>query len=323
MLSRVAERMYWFGRYLERAENMARLVNVNASLLLDLPRMVKQTWGDLINITGSSDLFYDRHEKAEERNVIRFLVAEAGNPGSILSSIRMLRENVRTTREIMPSEAWEQINEFHIFVKNNVNSALKRDGRHEFLDAVLNFCHLISGLLSSSMSHGEAYNFTLIGRNIERADMTTRIIDVGCLNLIHHPDSTPETYDNILWMNILRSLSGYQMYRQHMLERINGEDVVAFLMRDKEFPRAIIHCLDELNECVSRLPKNDHPLRSISRVQRTVQELDVKKLMNGKLHEFIDTLQVDLADIHSQVSQTWFDYSSNEVLAEQDQARTG
>ena len=108
-----------------------------------------------------------------------------------------------------------------------------------------------------------------------------------------------------------------------MLERINGEDVVDFLMRDNEFPRAIIHCLDELNECVSRLPKNDHPLRSISRVQRAVQELDVNKLMNGKLHEFIDTLQVDLADIHSQVSQTWFDYSSKEVLTEQDQARTG
>lgn len=322
MLSRVAERMYWFGRYLERAENMARLVNVNSNLLLDLPRMVKQTWGDLINITGNNELFYEKHEKAEERIVVRFLVADPANPGSILSSIRLLRENVRTTREIMPSEAWEQINEFHLFIKNNVSSALRRDGRHEFLDDVMKYCHQITGLLASSMSHGEAYNFTRIGRNLERADMTTRIIDVGCLNLIHRPDSIPETYENILWMNILRSLSGYQMYRQHMLERISGEDVVEFLMRDREFPRSIIHCLDELNDCVSRLPKNDQPLRGITRVQRTVLELDVDKLMTDKLHNFIDELQVDLADIHSLVSQTWFDYSGG-IPAEQDQARTG
>lgn len=306
MLSRVAERMYWFGRYLERAENTARLVNVNASLLLGMPKIVKHIWSSLINITGRADEFYKNHEKAEERNVTKFLLADESNPGSIICSIKMMRENVRTTREIMPSEAWEHINEFYLFAKNNVQRALSRGGRHEFLDDVTNFCHQLTGLLFGTMSHGEAYHFVRIGRNLERADMTTRIVDVGCMNLLTRKEDIPETYDNILWMNILRSLNAYQMYRQHVHDRVNGEDVVAFLMKDVEFPRAVAHCLSELNHCASGLPRNDLALRSITRVQRTIHEMDVNKLFENNLHEFIDDLQVDLADIHGQVAQTWF-----------------
>jgi uncharacterized alpha-E superfamily protein len=294
---------------MERAENMARLINVNTTLLLDLPRMVKQTWGDLINITGNNDLYYSKYEKADERNVIRFLLVDEINPGSIFSSVKMLRENVRTTREIMPSEAWEQINEFYLFVRQNVTNALNRDGRHEFLDDIMHCCHQITGLLFGNMSHGDAYNFTRIGRNLERADMTTRIVDIGCLNLLKHREDIPEAYTNILWMNVLRSLSAYQMYRQHVHDRVNGEDVVAFLMKDEEFPRAVAHCIIELNHCVEKLPRNDHCLRSITRMQRILAELDVAKLLESRLHEFIDELQIDLAEIHNQVVQTWLEYS--------------
>lgn len=309
MLSRVAERMYWFGRYLERAENTARLVNVNASLLLDLPATVnKHIWSGLINITGNAENFYEKHTKAEEKSVTRFLLADESNPSSLICCIKMLRENIRTTREIMPSEAWEQINEFYLFTKSDVQKALRRSGRHEFLDDTINFCHQISGLLFSNMSHGEAYNFTRIGRNLERADMTTRILDVGCMNLMTQKEDIPDAYDNILWMNILRSLSAYQMYRQHVLDKVNGEDVIDFLIKDEYFPRAVAHCLLEVNHCVSKLPKNDHPLRGITRVQRAISEMNSEKLFENNLHEFIDQLQIDLAEIHNQVTQAWFDY---------------
>ena len=313
MLSRVAERMYWFGRYMERAENMARLINVNASLLLDLPLMVKQTWGDLINITGIHDLYFENYEKVDERNVVRFLLANESNPGSILSSVKMLRENVRTTREIMPSEAWEQINEFYLFVKQNVTSSTSRDGRHEFLDDVMKYCQQITGLLFGNMSHGVAYNFVRIGRNLERADMTTRIVDVGCMNLVKQRDDIPETYTNILWMNVLRSLSAYQMYRQHVHDRVNGEDVVAFLVKDEEFPRAVAHCLTELLYCIEKLPRNDHCLRNVTRMHRMLSELEIAKLMESGLHDLIDDMQVELAEIHNQVTETWFTYSGAQV----------
>jgi uncharacterized alpha-E superfamily protein len=324
MLSRVAERMYWIGRSLERTENTARLINVNASLLLDLPRMVKHIWRGLIDISSSNDQFYSRYDKADEKNVTCFMLADESNAASIVSSIRMLRENVRTTREIMPSEAWEQINEFHLFVKHHVKSALKRNAQYEFLDNVISFCHQITGLLFGNMSHSNAYNFIRIGRNLERADMTTRIVDVGCMNLLRRRFEIPETYDNILWMNILRSLSAYQIYRQHVLDRVNGQDVVTFLMKDLEFPRSVAHCLSELNLCVTRMPKHDHCLRSITHVQRVISEIDVHKLLEGNLHEFIDDLQVDLGGIHTQVTQTWFDYSGSETeIQTQVQEKTG
>ena len=309
MLSRVAERMYWFGRYIERAENTARLISVNANLLLDLPRMSKHIWGDLINITGYVEEFYDINVTANETNVIKFLLAEPKNPGSLICSSQMIRENVRTTREVMPSEAWEQINEFHLYVKKNVNKALRRDGRHDFLDDVIMYCHQLTGMMIGNMSHGDAYNFMRIGKNLERADMTTRIIDVGCINLLQGKDDIPETYENTLWMNVLRSLSAYQMYRQHVADRVNSEDVVEFLLKNEAFPRAVAHCLHELNICVTQLPRNDHPLRSITYLQRNVTALEINKLLENNLHDLIDDLQLELSSIHDQVGQTWFGYA--------------
>lgn len=302
--------MYWIGRYLERTENTARLINVNANLLLDLPRMVKHIWRGLIDISGSNDLFYSKYDRADEKNVTRFMLADEANPASITSSIRMLRENARTTREIIPTEAWEQINEFHLFAKQHIKTALKRNAQYEFLDSVISFCHQITGLLLGIMSHGNAYTFTRIGSNLERADMTTRIVDVGCMDLLRRRFDIPETYDNILWMNVLRSLSAYQMYRQYVQDRVNGEEVVAFLLKNQEFPRSVANCMTELNFSVSRLPNNDHALRSITHVQRVMRDIDVHKLFAGTLHEFIDELQVDLGEIHNQVVQSWFGYTT-------------
>ncbi|MGB1801034.1 MAG: alpha-E domain-containing protein [Gammaproteobacteria bacterium] len=309
MLSRVAERMYWFGRYMERVENTARLVSVNTNVLYDLPKMVSHIWDSLIDITGSDGYFYELHDKTDELNVIRFLLADQLNPASIISSLKMVRENVRTTREIMPSEVWEQVNEFHLFVKQHVKNAVRRSNRHDFLDEIIQHCHQITGLLEGGMSHGNAYNFYKIGRNIERSDMTTRIVDVGCIYLRDESKQIPETYHNILWMNVLRSLTGYQMYRQFVHDRVNGEDVVDFLMTDDEFPRSVFHCLNELYDCISDTPNHDLPLRSITRTKRIINEMNTEELFKEGLGEFIDNLQIDLAEIHNQVTETWFDYS--------------
>lgn len=318
MLSRVAEKMYWFGRYVERAENTSRLIIVNANLMLDLPRVVKHIWADMINISGGSARFYERYTRADERNVIKFMLVDDTNPGSLLCSVRAARENARTTREIIPKEAWEKFNEFHLYVKRNINRSLKRDGRHKFLNDVVTYCYQMTGLLHSCMSHGEAYDFIQIGRNLERADMTTRIVDVGCTNLVQVQEHIPDTFDNILWMNVLYSLSSYQMYRQYVRGRVKGRDVVEFLMKDSHLPRAIAHCLLEVADCIRQLPRNDLPLRGITHTQRIINDMNVSKLMEAGLHEFIDELQIDLAEIHNLVSQTWFEYTTmvNETVAD-------
>ncbi len=210
MLSRVAERMYWFGRYVERAENTARLISVNTNLMLDLPE-VKYIWGSLISITGYERQFADRFSHQDERNVIKFLLEDPSC--SIRKSVSMARENARTSREIMPNEAWEKINELHLYLQKNINLGVKRDGRHRFLSELMAQCQELTGYLAGSMSNDLAFNFIKIGRYLERADMTTRILDVGCLNLIDPDHQEISEYENILWMNVLKSLTAYQMYR--------------------------------------------------------------------------------------------------------------
>ena len=311
MLSRVAERMYWFGRQIERIENTARLINVNANLILDLPKMIKQIWSSLIDITGSNDAFYNKYLKAEERNVLRFMLADETNSLSLISTIKMARENARVTREIMPIESWEKINEFYLYVKRNTHKGIKRDGLNKYLNDTITFCNQITGLLFGGMSHGSAYSFVRIGRNLERADMGTRIIDVGCLILLQENENIPEALDDLLWMNVLRTFSAYQMYRQNVKDRVNGEDVVDFMLKDLEFPRSISHCLGEINSCFTKLPRNDQPLRSITHTQRLINEINVGKLMEAGLHEFIDEIQVDLAELHSQVEHTWFAHETD------------
>lgn len=307
MLARVAEKMYWFGRYLERAESTARLLDVNSNLLLDLPVTAnKYIWHSLIQISGSDAAFLNRHGEADEQAVTHFILADKANPGSLINTVRMIWENTRTTREIMPSEVSEQINEFYLYVKKYLKKNLSRSRRNRILDDMMNFCHQTTGFLLANMSHGQAYNFCRIGCNLERADMTTRTLDVGCLNLYTHKKDGLKTYDNIMWMNVLRSVSAYQMYRQHVQHRVKGKDVSGFLLQDEQFPRAVSCCLAELNRCVKKLPKNDRPLRHITRLQRGIKEIDPIRLFYNDLHGFIDQLQIDLAAVHEQVANTWF-----------------
>lgn len=310
MLSRVAERMYWLGRYMERAENTTLLLSVNTNVVMDMPN-VKHIWPSLIQITGVEQAFQQRFSKMDERNVMKFLLDD--DFASISASVGMARENARTTREILPNEAWVLINELDLYIKKHKDKGLRRDGRHEFLQEIIALCNQLTGVLVTSMSVDTAYNFIELGRRLERADMTTRIVDVGVLSLLNPEiESNPE-YDDILWMNVLRSLTGYQMYRQHVKDRVNGEDVVDFLLKNRNFPRAVAHCLEKADESCQPLPRNENTLRHIAQARRHLDQNDVIKLLNAsQLHEFIDGIQLDLARIHDELNSTWF---SHEIVS--------
>ena len=307
MLARAAEKMYWFGRYLERAESTARLLAVNSNLLLDLPLGVSQDiWHSLIQISGSDETFRERYGEADEQAVTHFILADRAHPGALINTVRMLWENTRATREIMPSEVAEQINEFYLYVKKYLKKNLSRSRRNRILDDMMNFCYQTTGFLLANMSDGQAYTFCRIGCNLERADMTSRTLDVGCLNLYTHKKASLKAYENIMWMNVLRSVSAYQMYRQHVQHRVKGKDVSGFLLQDEQFPRAVSCCLAGLARWVKKLPNNDRPLRHITRLQRGIKEIDPARLFHNDLHGFIDQLQIDLAAAHEQVANTWF-----------------
>jgi uncharacterized alpha-E superfamily protein len=305
MLSRVAERMYWGARYLERAENTARLVRVYDAALMDLPENAGVGWPLLVEICGAQALFTARYPKGGDRETLRFLASDADHPGSILASLGQARENFRTTRDLCPTEAWRTVNELYLYGKASLPKMSSPRGRHEVLSGVVQRVQLLTGLLSGTMSHGDAYHFIRLGRNLERADMTTRIIDVAAATLLGTRVAEAR-YDNTLWMAVLKSLSGYQMYRQYVRRRIRDEDVIRFLMHDLLFPRAVAHCLGELQASMVALPNHEAPLRAVLRLQREVSSLLQDGLRDAELHRLMDELQVELAGVHDQVAATWF-----------------
>lgn len=305
MLSRVAERMYWGARYLERAENTARLVRVYDAAMMDLPQETGVGWPLLVDICGAQELFSARVPRGGDRETLKFLASDRGNPGSILASLEAARENFRTTRDLCPTEAWRSVNELCLFGRKELPKMASPRRRHEVLSGIVRQAQQLTGLLSGTMSHGDAYHFIRLGRNLERSDMTTRIIDVAAATLVgaHAAEARP---DNTLWMAVLKSLSGYQMYRQYVRRRIRDEDVVRFLLQDPLFPRAVMHCLLELEASTVLLPNHEGPLRAILRLQRIVGEQLPEDVSEALLHQLMDDLQLEFATVHTQVAATWF-----------------
>jgi len=305
LLSRVAERTYWAARYLERAENSARLISVYGNLLLDLPQEAGVGWDMLIDINGSAHPYASLYSDPNARSPLRFLVSDANNPSSIRASLRMVRENIRTTRDIFPSEAWRNINELYLFSKESLRGGISDRRRHEVLTRIVTGCQQINGMLAANMSHGPAYQFVRLGRNVERADMTTRVTDVATAALLKGRDELAP-FTNSVWMAVLRSLSAYQMYRQYVRRRIVPEDVLAFVLMDDQFPRALRYCLNQLDTAVRKLPRPEDALRAVARLQRQVDELDFNRLDHSELHEWIDMAQLELGVAHMAIHRTWF-----------------
>lgn len=305
MLSRVAERIYWMARYLERAENTARLVNVYRESLLDLPKGVGVQWRQLVEITGTEEYFEPRYRSSGERNVLKFVLTDPENPSSVLSCLTAARENFRTTRDLIPSEAWEHVNELYLYGRKKFAKGKLPLRQHEVLSEIVMRAQQIVGLLAGTMSHGDAYQFSRLGRAIERADMTTRILDVGSTTLIA-PGEEIERLENRLWMNVLRSLSAYQMYRQYVRRRVSGSDAVEFLLRDEQFPRSVAHNLVAIRAALKTLPRADKALRATARTQRHLAGTDTAALFGNGLHLYMDELQVAFADINEQVVNAWF-----------------
>lgn len=309
MLSRVAENLYWMARYIERAENTARLINVNTHLVLDLPRHMNPGWEPLLEICGIESLFAELYESSEERHVVRFLIGDARNPSSIISSLAQARENLRTTRDIVPREAWEQVNDLYLSARKRTAAGVAKQRRYNLLKEIIERCQQLTGLLAGTMSHDHAYDFIRLGRNLERGDMTTRILDTRSADLLpkHAEELTP--FDAIQWMSVLKSLTAYQMYRRHVRVRVRGTDVLKFLLQDYAFPRALSHCLAQVEQCLRHLPEHDQPLRTVTRLQRIVQEADVAALVGEGLHKFIDDVQIEISSLHQHIYDAYFQVS--------------
>jgi len=234
------------------------------------------------------------------------MVTDMRNPNSILSSLNMARENTRTIRDIIPREAWEQVNALYLNTKTNARSVTTQRHRFDYLRSVILGVQTISGLLAGTMTHDEGYEFLRVGRNLERADMTTRIIDVRSATLL--PDMSEELspFENLQWVSVLKSLTAYQMYRREMRQRIRRPDVLKFLLQEEHFPRSFYHALCQVNSCLNNLPHNEKVLKLVAKLKKSLLKADFQKLDQEKLHEFIDELQLGVIKINDGINETYF-----------------
>jgi len=308
MLSRVAENFYWLGRYAERAENTARITMVNANLLLDLPKGLTPGWASLVTITGGRERFTEHYPDFEERHVVRFLLTDRRNPGSMVSSLAAARENARTVREVLPSEAWALLNELYHHAIEGGQAGVSKRGRYRYLQNVVRGVQTLSGALLGTMNHDEGYAFLRTGRVLERGDMTTRIVDVRSESLLRDEQTGLPPFEGAQWRSVLKSLSGYQMYRQTMHARIRRNAVLAFLLQSDVFPRAVNRCLKVIDESLSELPNNDPPRRLAASVRRMIARADIDTLAVDKkaLRNFLDVLQGEFGELHEDIARCWF-----------------
>jgi len=307
MLSRVAENLYWMARYLERADNTARLINSTTQVLLDLPIGAKFGWDVLIKIPDLNNLFLKHYPKMDESSVVHFLILDENNPSSILSCIRYARENTRTFREVLPTVLWERINGLYLYIQCHAQSITRsRSQRYEVLNQIIERRESIVGLVMGSMSHDTAYQFILLGRNIERANMVTRIVNVNSETLLLGDEAIIKSTQERLWMATLTALSAYQMYRHHVGLHVREQRVVNFLLKNALFPRSLKHCIGEAKSCLSMLPNNTEPMKAIQRISRRLARISIDDLKLAALHKYLEQIESDLSEIHNTISQNYF-----------------
>jgi uncharacterized alpha-E superfamily protein len=311
MLSRVASSIYWLNRYIERAENYARFIEVNLNLTLDLPRGTAEQWEPLVATTGDRENFTVRYGKATKEAVIQFLSSDAANPNSILSCLVAARENARSVREIISTDMWEQVNRFHLMVRDAVSRGLASQNLHAFLADVKANSHLFLGITDATMSHGEGWHFARLGRLLERADKTSRILDVKYFILLPTVAEVGTPFDIIQWSALLKSASALEMYcKQH--GRISPNPVAEFLILNPNFPRAIRYCLIKAEDSLHAIAgsesdrHNNLAEQRLGRLRSEMDYIDMAEILSGGLHEFFDGFQIKLNRIDDAIYQTFF-----------------
>src|SRR5271170_2237883 len=315
MLSRVADSLYWMSRYAERAENIARILDVNLQLMLDMPKLgeeeQKALWSPVLRSTGDHEDFDDHYKVTSSENVIDFLTLNPKNSNSIINCITTARENARHVREQISLEMWEEINRTYLWMKSQTLKKIQRQGPYEFFTAVKNASHLFQGITDGTMTHGEDWDFIQVGKYLERADMTTRILDANDEIFISQRPSGAHTSGTLQWSAILRSCSSHDAYRKFYVAQVEPDKVVEFLILNEFFPRSIRFCAQSLDEALRRISgcKDEHFTNQAEKLTgRLVAELNYSALEDIKtvgMHQYMDELQIKLNAIGEGIFQTY------------------
>ncbi len=320
MLSRVANSVYWMSRYVERAENVARYIDVNQHLSLDSPANTPQQWEALVTTTGDHEAFKARYAVADRASVIEFLAFDKENPNSILACLTQARENARMVRPTLSNETWEYINRAYLAVRAPGAREQAREATYEFCLRVRELVGLFVSATDGSMARGEAWQFLHLGRMLERADQTSRIVDVKYYILLPSAADVGTPLDTLQWAAMLKSVSGFEMYRQSY-GRITPSDVSQFLILDARFPRAIRFCVDAAEQSMHAITgsppgsfRNDAE-RQLGRLRSRLDYTAIEEVLQAGMHEYLDDFQGRLNRIDVAIGKAFF-----QIKAEQERA---
>jgi uncharacterized alpha-E superfamily protein len=310
LLSRVADRIYWAARYIERAEDSARVLRSFGELLADIPNVDAANWQSLVTIAGSDTEVETNGngEESQERIVVRFLMSDPEHANSIHQTVESCRSNLRTCREVVPREAWETVNDLTLYVRPNASRSLDRRPRDVFLARVINDSRRLDGVMTSSMTRDEAFELWRLGRYIERADMTTRVVGVRAASLLALPHGAVDQFAEVRWMSVLRSLSALQMYQRASHGPIDGPEVVRFLLFDHRFPRSVAGCLAEVRSSLLRLPANDDVLRALEHADQELHQSRPAADDGAALDAAMERVQGALANLHNALAQRYLEF---------------
>lgn len=313
MLSRVAENLYWLGRYIERAENVARIINVNRNLILDSEGVnIEHQWEPLVVTSGDEKDFESRYKSYREKNVIKFLTFDEKNPNSILSCINSARFNARTTREAISPEMFEEINKLYHKVNVLRKKKLTIERQEKLYDSIIRFSHLFIGLTERTLLQDEGWCFIRLGRMLERADKITRILDVKYFILLPSVGYVNTTYDDIQWAAVLKSASAFEPYRKKY-NIIEYDKIIEFLILEKTFPRSVKYSVNRAFEVLSQIDKYSSTisLLKLSNLNDELDRISVDEIKNYGLHEYLDLIQQKVNDIGAAIYKDFFFLSFN------------
>ncbi len=311
MLSRVADALYWMSRYVERAEDITRILTVNFHTLLDAPIEISEhAWQPIIAITGDEQLYREYYQEYNARNVSEFLLWNPNNPNAVTTCITMARENARSVREQISSEMWENINRLYFLVRD-LNREVSGHGPYEFFDQIRYGSWAFQGITAETMTHGDGYEFIQLGKHMERADKTVRTLDVkyAAVNMM---SDGPETSLQLIAM--LRSCSAFEAFRKTGASNMQADRVAEFLLLNLEFPRAAAYCLHRVLRSINQISGDplrqphllNNPQRLMGRICAELEFLDIGEVLDQNMHPFLVQLLLRLNHVGSEIMQTYF-----------------
>lgn len=310
MLSRVANSLYWMVRYIERADNLARLIEVNERVLLDFASDSSARedtfWKPIIASTGDEELFYELHpDGGEPGSVVHFLTDDRRNPNSIASCVGLARENARMVRDQLSESLWEEINSIYLFVNSESAKRMLQYDRADYFSAIRRATFCFHGTAAGTTLRSEIWDFMDLGRHLERADKTTRFLDVAHFL----PPEYAASSDH--WVAILKSCGGLDAYRALYPGTVEMEGVAKFLLFNKKFPRSVVHCIERVDDCLhhisgrSRGTYGDPAERRSGRLLGELAYGSLEEVVEMGLHQYLDDLQTRINDVGEGVFDTY------------------